>query len=151
MDMIEQAKKIIAKGKLLNDPELVSMGLEMLEGYNEQQIQTNAIESKPAVETSKSNITDQFRVNHNGVLDKKYGKKVSIATEKRINTFVDDGSEFKSEQYKTPEVNPTPRRKPISELKVSQTCEICGKKENVLPEFAREYYRCEPCFLKGKV
>jgi hypothetical protein len=48
-DLKEQAKKIIAKGKMLNDPELINMGLEMLEVYsgdnNESDRRTKSIGS----------------------------------------------------------------------------------------------------------
>ena len=35
-DLKEQAKKILAKGKELNDPDLIGMALEMLEAYQPQ-------------------------------------------------------------------------------------------------------------------
>jgi hypothetical protein len=36
-DLKEQAKKIIAKGKILNDPELIKMGLDMLDAMPDQE------------------------------------------------------------------------------------------------------------------
>ena len=143
MDIKEQAKKIIAKGKLLNDSELIDMGLQMLEGYTESNEQ---ITEEPIV--IKRDITSQFVVNKPNAISKRNTKKVSIQNSPRVNSFIDDGLDYKGPEYVTPEIVPTQRRKPVE--KVNQTCAICGKEEKVLPDFVREYYRCNSCFLKGK-
>jgi len=169
-DLKEQAKKIIAKGKALGDVELINMGLDMLDGFDaakdllDEKIQlakTPLIDRIPSIiptpsqrqhmkaASSKFDITDQFRVNKESVISAKYGKKVSVLVSERNNKFTDDGVEAKD--IETPSVQPTERsRKSIDAVKVEQKCEVCGKAEKVLPLYAREFYRCESCLLKGK-
>ena len=89
-DLKEQAKKIIAKGKLLNDPELLKMGLDMLDAYQETP------EDKPMEKeiSSGSDFTAQFRVTNNSTVNRKYGKKIQLAAGERPNLFMDDGKQF---------------------------------------------------------
>jgi hypothetical protein len=156
-DLKEQAKKIIAKGKILNDPELIRMGLEMLDAYDDE---SELVAPVPSSTEAKKIITpigtagkfnmDQFTMSKAGTnaVDK-VGKKQSIYTGPRENKYIDDGSEAKD--IKTPSVQPTERiRKSIENTKIEQKCEVCGKNEKVLPIYAREFYRCESCLLKGK-
>ena len=165
-DLKEQAKKVIAKGKALNDPELVRMGLEMLDAYGEdvmqeQEIVMPIVPSVPSIETKKTTTPiatagkfdmNQFAMSKSksNVIDKS-GKKQPIYIGPRDNKYSDDGLEAKD--VKTPD---TPRveraRKPAEATKVEMTCQVCGKKEKVLRDYIyTEYYRCESCLLKGKV
>lgn len=160
-DLKEQAKKVIAKGKALNDPELVRMGLEMLDAYNvdteQEQEVVMPIAPSPEVKKIITPITtagkfdmEQFTMSKAGsnIIDKS-GKKQQIYIGPRSNKYEDDGVEAKD--IKTPDVKPTERaRKSVEEQKVLQVCEICGKKEKVLPLYIRDYYRCDSCLLKGK-
>lgn len=146
-DLKEAAKKIIAKGKLLNDPELINMGLEMLEGYSETEVQpaTVAVMEKP-----KSDITDQFRVENKSSIDTKFGRKVPVSTGRRENKWVDDKTEAVEHIGKTPPVQRTQKRRPVNKVEV--ICTTCGKKQKVLKELLyTESYRCDSCILKGKV
>jgi len=145
-DLKEAAKKIIAKGKLLNDPELINMGLEMLEGYEEEKVEQNVA----VIEKPKSNITEQFRVENRSPIDTKFGKKISVSTEKRENKWVDDKTEAVEDIGKTPPVQRTQKRKPVNKVEV--ICTTCGKKQKILKELLyTESYRCDSCILKGKV
>jgi len=158
-DLREQAKKVIAKGKALNDPELVRMGLEMLDAYSgeieeEQQVVmpiAPSPEIKKVVTSSVSRFdVSQFTMSKAGsnIIDKS-GKKQPLYIGPRQNKYQDDGSDGKD--ILTPKIKPTERtRKPVDNEKVDQVCEICGKQEKVLPIYAREYYRCQSCLLKGK-
>lgn len=148
-DLKEQAKKIIAKGKLLNDTELIRMGLEMLDSYDDNPV---AVQTAP-VKTNNSNAgkfdMQQFTMlkTNSNVIDKS-GKKQPIYIGNRENKYADDGVEHKD--IKTPFVEPTQRiRKPSI---VSATCSVCGKTEKINEIFVtgREFYRCESCLLKGK-
>jgi hypothetical protein len=149
-DLKEQAKIIIAKGKSLNDPELVRMGLEMLDAYSASAMPT---EAAPPVKTASSSTRldmSQFTMSSKGsnnIIDKS-GKKQSIYIGPRENKYQDDGEH---KDILTPKVEPTERtRKSVEQQKVTQTCEVCGKIEKVLPLYVREFYRCESCLLKGK-
>lgn len=154
----EQAKKILAKGKELNDPELIGMALEMLEAYQpevELAVESTKIaKSKKATRKSRvqatGDITDQFRVNNVGDSGK-FGRKIPLARGPRENKFIDDGKEFADLKGKTPPAQPKTKRK-VSKKNV--VCRVCGKKEKVLaslimPESSR--YRCDQCILKGRM
>ena len=154
-DLKEQAKRIIAKGKTLNDPELVRMGLEMLDAYAEELDVVAAAPAElkkiitPTVTAGKFDM-EQFTMSKStsNVIDRS-GKRQPIYVGPRENKYEDDGVEAKD--IKTPSVQPTERsRKSIDAVKVEQRCEVCGKAEKVLPLYAREFYRCESCLLKGK-
>lgn len=176
-DLKEQAKKIIAKGKLLGDVELINMGLDMLDSVSEslalekseildKQIQSAKIPISDKIKNeklsltdknrmiamaSKGDITDQFRTSKESVISAKYGKKVSILSEERSNKFIDDGTDASDLRGKTPEFKPTERNRKARI--VSATCQVCGKvdKVNEIFTIGREFYRCESCLLKGKV
>ena len=170
-DLKEQAKKIIAKGKALGDAELINMGLEMLDDFDaskdllDEKIQlakTPLIDRIPSIiptpsqrehmvaASSKSDITDQFRVKKESVISAKYGKKVSVLVGERNNKFIDDGNDSSDLKGKTPDFKPTERNRKVK--KVAATCQVCGKVEHVNEIFTvgREFYRCESCVLKGK-
>lgn len=170
-DLKEQAKKIIAKGKALGDAELINMGLEMLDDFDaskdllDEKIQlakTPLIDRIPSIiptpsqrehmvaASSKSDITDQFRVKKESVISAKYGKKVSVLVGERNNKFIDDGNDSSDLRGKTPDFKPTERNRKVK--KVAATCQVCGKVEHVNEIFTvgREFYRCESCVLKGK-
>lgn len=146
-DLKEQAKKIIAKGKLLNDPELINMGLEMLEVYS---IDEETMEEPRVLGPTKSNnITEQFRVNNSSPIDTKFGRRIALSTGSRENKFVDDKTEAADLIGKTPPPKPKQKRKAVSKVEV--TCSTCGKKEKILKELLfTESYRCDSCILKGK-
>ena len=158
-DLKEQAKKIIAKGKLLNDIELINMGLDMLDalpGMNsdppveslERVISISAKTDLKEQIKNSSNITDQFRVENKAPIDVKYGKKVSLSSGERINKFLDDGLEAADLKGQTPPAKPKTKRKVN---KVEMTCTICGKKQKVLKDLLyTEAYRCDDCIMKGK-
>ena len=146
-DLKEQAKKIIAKGKMLNDPELINMGLEMLEVYS---VDEETIEEPRALGPTKSNdITEQFRVNNSSPIDTKFGRRVALSTASRENKFIDDKTEAADLIGKTPPPKPKQKRKAVSKVEV--TCSTCGKKEKILKDLLfTESYRCDSCILKGK-
>jgi hypothetical protein len=147
-DLKDKAEKLIQRGKATNDFDLIRMGMDVLEALESQPEpqpkQTSTIEKA----NNKFDMS-QFTMQKSNVANSKINKKQPISIEKRINQFLDDGSEAKD--VKTPQVELTERnRKPVEQNKVEQKCQICGKSELVLPIYAREYYRCESCLLKGK-
>jgi len=156
-DLKEQAKKIIAKGKTLNDPELIRMGLEMLDVYEDEP--EVVLTKLPSLEPKKNNPPSsnkfdmsQFAMQKNTSTIGKKNRKQPIEIGPRANAFLDDGKEHRDNKNLTPVVElATRNRAPVEKQKVDQKCEVCGKVEKVLPLYAREFYRCESCLLKGKV
>lgn len=158
-DLKEQAKKIIAKGKLLNDTELINMGLDMLDAIPDASFDS-AVELPEKVVSvsaksdlkqqikSSANITDQFRVENKAPIDVKYGKKVALSAVERVNKFLDDGLEAAELKGKTPPAKPKTKRKVN---KVEMTCTVCGKQQKVLKDLLyTDAYRCDDCIMKGK-
>jgi hypothetical protein len=115
-DLKEQAKRIIAKGKSLNDSELIRMGLEMLDVYDESNIVASTSVSPevqkiivPTATAGKFDM-DQFIMSkaNSNVIDKS-GKRQTVYTGPRKNNYTDDGIEAKD--IKTPSVEPTERNR----------------------------------------
>jgi len=156
-DLKEQAKIIIAKGKTLNDPELIRMGLEMLDAYTGESDLVATIAVPPETKKTITPIATagkldmgQFTMSKVGSSLKvdKNGKKQQIYVGPRENKYHDEGEH---KDIVTPDVKPTERtRKSSEQQKVKQTCEVCGKQELVLPLYVRDFYRCDSCLLKGK-
>lgn len=157
-DLKEQAKKILAKGKELNDPDLIGMALEMLEAYQPETSAAKPVKSSKSTKTAKQkpsmakaasgDITDQFRVNNGS--DSKFGRKIPLDRVPRENKFIDDGQEFSNLKGKTPPAQPKPKRKVARKNVV---CRACGKKEKILASLIMsesEGYRCDQCILKGR-
>ena len=118
-DLKEQAKKIIAKGKLLNDTELINMGLDMLDAIPDISsdppveslervltVSSAKPEVRQQVNKTSANITDQFRVENKAPIDVKYGKKVALLSGQRVNKFLDDGLEAADLKGQTPPAKP---------------------------------------------
>ena len=149
-DLKEQAKKIIAKGKLLNDTELINMGLDMLDAISDSVVELpeKTVSVSPKPEIKSSNITDQFRVENKAPIDVKYGKKVALSAVERVNKFLDDGLEAADLKGQTPPAKPKTKRKVN---KVEMTCTVCGKQQKVLKDLLyTDAYRCDDCIMKGK-
>jgi hypothetical protein len=156
-DLKEQAKRILAKGKLLNDPELIKMGLDMLDAYTSDDIiETTPVAKVEPERKSKASVLrdsfdmSMFKTDKESNISTKFGKRVAISTTNHVNKFLDDGTEAADLKGKTPNITRAERnRKPKM---VEGVCSVCGKKEikNEIFVTGREYYRCENCLLKGK-
>ncbi len=70
--------------------------------------------------------------------------RMPVTERERFNSFIDDGSEAKGEEFSTPDTPPTERRRPPAK-KVTQTCSRCGKTFEVHPTHARERFVCDKC------
>jgi hypothetical protein len=155
-DLKEQAKKIIAKGKLLNDPELIKMGLDMLDAYPVDEITPVATSNIEPERKSKASVLrdsfdmSMFKTDKESNVTTKFGKKISVPTSNHVNKFLDDGSEATELKGKTPNITKTERTR--KSKMIEGVCSVCGKKElkNEIFVAGREYYRCENCLLKGK-
>lgn len=146
-DLKDRAEKLIKRGKDSGDFDLIRMGMDILDALDSKPV------AKPTIITDKVNSNKfdmgQFTMQKSSVANAKINKKQPILIEKRVNQFLDDGTEAKD--VKTPATERVERnRKPSEQNKVEQKCQTCGKSELVLPIYAREYYRCENCLLKGK-
>ena len=70
--------------------------------------------------------------------------RIPVTENKRFNSFVDDGTESKGEEFKTPDVKPIERRRPPVK-NVKQKCSRCEKVVTVHPTHARDWFICDRC------
>lgn len=123
----EKVKRLIAKAKETGDADLLDLAMELLDQPTPQP-------PPPSLENAAEQ--QEFSM-----------KKVSSRSVQggQANKFVDDGSEHKD--VETPSVQLTERRRnPFK--KVEQTCSTCGKKVEVHPQFAREFFKCDRCMRR---
>tara|TARA_R100001244_G_scaffold17367_1_gene18697 strand:- start:2766 stop:3218 length:453 start_codon:yes stop_codon:yes gene_type:complete len=144
--------ELIKNGILENDLEKVIQGYAILTGEEvrpREAAESNKTESTTSREADKvqpqtpvrSSELD-FTVKRDAPDAGKGGRKESIQVGE--NQFVDDGLEAKGEEFKTPEVKLTPRRKPIQMIEV--ICNSCGRKEEINPSYKTgSYHRCSRC------
>jgi hypothetical protein len=143
---------LIKNGILENDLEKIIQGYAILTGEEvkpreatesnktEDTVSREADEVQPQVPVRSSEL--DFTVKRDDPDAGQHGRRESIQVGE--NQFVDDGSEAIGEEFKTPEVNPTPRRKPIQMVEV--ICNSCGRKEEINPAYkAGSYHRCDKC------
>ena len=70
--------------------------------------------------------------------------RIPVTETKRFNTFKDDGTEAKGEEFNTPNIKPTERRRPPVK-RVVQKCSKCDKTVEVHPTHARDWFICDKC------
>jgi|TARA_R110000744_G_scaffold138936_3_gene249853 hypothetical protein len=138
--------ELIKNGILENDLEKVIQGYTLLTGEEVRPNKTNDTTPREAEEVQsqvpvRSSDLD-FTVKRDNATVGKGGRKEAIQVGE--NQFVDDGLESKGEEFKTPEISLTPRRKPIQMVEV--ICNSCGSKEEVNPAYKTgSYHRCSRC------
>lgn len=101
-------------------------------------------EPKPVVKAAQEPTRDvnlDFTVSKEASREK---TKVPVTETKRFNSFTDDGTEAQGSEFKTPDIQPTQRRRPPVN-KVSQKCTKCDKTVKVHPTHARDWFICDRC------
>lgn len=145
--------QLIKNGILENDFEKIIQGYTLLTGEEirprEADGTADGTEDEPPREAEevqsqmsmRSSELD-FTIKRGDSAAGEHGRKEPIQVGE--NQFVDDGLEAMGEEFKTPEVNLTPRRKPIQMIEV--TCNSCGSKEEINPAYKTgAYHRCSRC------
>lgn len=142
--------ELIKKGILENDLEKVAQGYNALTG---EQISTNGTaDSEPAESNSEPEQVSPSMPVRSADLDfttpakkqpkSSHGKKEKVVAGE--NQFVDDGSEFKGEEFETPDLQLTPRRSPAQLVEVK--CHVCGQAETINPAYkVGTFHRCGRC------
>jgi hypothetical protein len=98
----------------------------------------NEPEQKPV-----QKVDDQFAEFSMNKVNDKQPRPVEV--KKRLNEFVDDGTEHSD--VVTPKTSVSERRRPAFK-KVDQTCTRCSKVKQVHPQHAREFYVCDRCLRR---
>ena len=168
MNKIEQAKKLLRKAIVLDDPELIAIANELL-GINLD------LDDEPEVETSKTDTEvvdvnnepeapadpkpvekpaperkievreadfDSFKMNNSEDLRSKNG--VAVNKIQREIQFVDDGSD---RDIVTPETTRAERKRKVFKM-IEQKCEKCGRTVETHPQHKREFFVCDGCIRK---
>lgn len=115
-------------------------------------IQTISDSMEPEVKEEPKSVVKTAQESHRDVnLDFTVSKeasrektKVPVTETKRFNSFTDDGTEAQGSEFKTPDIQPTQRRRPPVN-KVSQKCTKCDKTVKVHPTHARDWFICDRC------
>tara|TARA_R110000751_G_scaffold276860_2_gene378072 strand:- start:5012 stop:5422 length:411 start_codon:yes stop_codon:yes gene_type:complete len=130
--------ELIKNGILENDLEKVIQGYALLTGEEVRPREADKVQPQVPVRSSELDFT----IKRGDTAAGEHGRKEPIQVGE--NQFVDDGLEATGEEFKTPEVNLTPRRKPIQMVEV--TCNSCGSKEEINPAYKTgTYHRCSRC------
>ena len=149
--------ELIKNGIIENDLEKIAQGYNALTGEDISPITTSEPTREPARRTAKPEDTESdevsssvrvrseiedFTMKRDSLPAGKYGRKETIQVGE--NQFVDDGSEATGKEFETPDIAPTPRRKPVQMVEV--VCHACGKKEEINPAYKTgSYHRCARC------
>lgn len=70
--------------------------------------------------------------------------RIPVTENKRFNSFIDDGTEARGREFKTPDIKPTERRRQPTKM-VEQKCTKCQNSVKVHPTHARDWYVCDRC------
>ena len=162
IDMLKNAKDLIAKGKSLEDPELIQMGMDLLEQYNPDQTSQTIEDSGGFKEVDKPQYVCE-NCGHTMLVDKEGRKRCPVCKKHQLqiyspppqpepyhqpihkeltssrrvvfhNTWNDDMTEGFDEVDKKLKAitKPSPRNNAPVQM-VTVTCHSCGKKESVHP------------------
>lgn len=118
-----------------------SLGVESLKSEPQKKPKPVRVDKSKA---TKSKLRDQdldFTISRT---DNEEKTRMPVTETKRFNSFTDDGTEAKDEEFKTPDIQPTERRRPPVQ-KVNQKCSKCGKQVSVHPTHARDWFTCDRC------
>jgi len=130
-DIKDKIKKLLKKAKDAGDHDMIELAMELLDEIPVDPPEFPEENKKFAEFTMKS--------------ENKLSKPLEV--KKRVNKFVDDGTEFTDDHNKTPVVQLTERRRhPFK--KVEQTCNRCNKSVEVHPQHARDFYVCDKCLRR---
>ena len=147
--------ELIKNGILENDFEKVIQGYTLLTGEEvrpatreqERSSEPEEPRSEPHAETVQPSVpvrseVEDFTMKRENLPAGQYGRKESIQVGE--NQFVDDGIEATGKEFETPDIAPTPRRKPVQMVEV--VCNSCGAKEEINPAYKTgTYHRCSRC------
>jgi len=141
---LDKIKDLIKEVIKTGDEDLIELATALLKNTNTEtkpdkpRVNT-ATGNKPAIKSDKyQDFTSEIKTTDNP------GRSIPVNQTKRFNTFVDDRTEAIGEEFKTPEIQPTERKREPTK-KVDQECKKCGKITKVHPTHKREWFYCEKC------
>lgn len=137
---VDKIKELLKEVIKTGDQELIELATELLKSSS-QNNQEAAIVQSTSTKTSNNKYDDFTSAIKKG---ESPTRAIPVNETKRFNQFVDDKTEAIGEEFKTPNVQLTERkREPIK--KVEQSCKKCGKTTMVHPTHKREWFYCEKC------
>ena len=127
----EQMKELLKEIMKTGDSELISMATEMLKSPPKQEQPKQKLHTNEELDFSMKPDKEQEEIS---------GTPVNKT--KRVNTFVDDGTE--ASDIVTPSFKPTERKRPAYKP-IDQLCTRCNKIFKINPTHKREFYTCDKC------
>lgn len=141
---IDKIKELVKEAIKTNDDELISLATDLL-----KQRQQDNTEIKPKVKKqqktqAKQETNDYLSPIKTMKQDQVNLTRTPVNTLKRFNTFVDDRTEAVGDEYKTPEIKLTERKREPPKM-IEQVCTKCSKTCLVKPVHKRDFYICDKC------
>lgn len=138
MANIEKIKELLKEAIKTNDDELIALATDLLKKKQEEvkplQQQSSNDDFLSPIKTIKK---EEINLNRS---------PVNIG--KRFNSFVDDRTEAVGEEYQTPQVKLTERKRKPAE-RIDQTCVRCNRTYKVAPVHKRDYFVCDKCLTSA--
>lgn len=136
---LDKIKELVKEAIKTNDDELISLATDLLKKKQE--------ETKPIQQQQQSN--DEFLSPIKTLKKQEVNMNRSpVNMGKRFNSFVDDRTEAVGEEYQTPQVKLTERKRKPAE-RIDQTCVRCNRTYKVAPVHKRDYFICDKCLTSA--
>ena len=131
---LTKVKNLLKEAIKTGDEELIEMATALLEQNN-----TGAARKQPSRKKALTN-----NQNNDFTLEIKNKENKSVKATQRSNLFVDDGTEFIGEEFKTPAVPLTERKREPTKT-IDQKCRKCNNVVSVHPTHKRDWFYCDKC------
>lgn len=141
---IDKIKELVKEAIKTNDDELISLATDLLKQRQQDDIEIKPKAKKQQKTQAKQETNDYLSPIKTMKQDQANLTRTPVNTLKRFNTFVDDGTEAIGDEYKTPEIKLTERKREPPKM-IEQVCTKCSKTCLVKPVHKRDFYICDKC------
>lgn len=142
---IDKIKELVKEAIKTNDDELISLATDLLKQRQQNNTETE-VNKKPKKQKSQTTKQTNDYVSSIKTIKQEQTNlnRMPVNTVKRFNTFVDDRTEAIGDEYKTPEIKLTERKREPPKM-IEQVCTKCSKICLVKPVHKRDFYICDKC------
>lgn len=141
---IDKIKELVKEAIKTNDDELISLATDLLKQRQQDDIKIKPKAKKQQKTQTKQETNDYLSPIKTMKQDQVNLTRTPVNTLKRFNTFVDDRTEAIGDEYKTPEIKLTERKREPPKM-IEQVCTKCSKICLVKPVHKRDFYICDKC------
>jgi len=118
-----------------------SLGIENLKSEPQKKPKPVKVDKSKVTKSKPRDQDLDFTINRT---DNEVKTRMPVTETERFNSFTDDGTDAQGAEFKTPDIQPTERRRPPVR-KVDQKCTKCGYEVSVHPTHARDWFICDKC------